>query len=68
MKKLGHMDTTAHTVPFGKHRGAPISELPSSYLRWLEGQDWFEEKHEGLLEVVQAELSWRDETGQHWEE
>ena len=65
---MGHVDTTSHLMPFGKHKGTSVAELPSSYLRWLEGEDWFEEKHENLLEVVQQELRWRDETGMHFED
>lgn len=25
-------------MPFGKHRGVPIDEVPRSYLTWLQGQ------------------------------
>lgn len=68
MVNLGHIDTDLYIVPFGKHKGETFAELPSNYLRWLCGQDWFEEKYEHLLEVGQAELRWREETNSHWED
>jgi uncharacterized protein (DUF3820 family) len=55
-------------MPFGKHKGKSFSALPSGYLRWLCGEDWFEEKHEHLFEVAQDELRYRDEVGGHWED
>ena len=27
------------TMPFGRHRGEPLDELPDGYLRWLLGRD-----------------------------
>lgn len=65
---MGHIDTAGYIMPFGKHKGESIADLPSSYLRWLAEQDWFESRYEHLLEVVQHELDWRGETNQHWEE
>jgi hypothetical protein len=26
---------TAHTIPFGRHKGQPLSAVPASYLSWL---------------------------------
>ncbi len=28
-----------HSLPFGKHKGQPLTEVPKSYLRWLVGSD-----------------------------
>jgi len=50
-------------IPFGKYSGWAIDEIPKSYLRWLAGQDWFEEKYPDLLEAVEAEIEWRDGWG-----
>lgn len=30
-------------MPFGKHKGKPMSEVPSDYLDWLHGQEWVSE-------------------------
>jgi hypothetical protein len=27
-------------MPFGKHKGTPMSFVPPKYLDWLDGQDW----------------------------
>ncbi len=29
-----------HYMPFGKHKGTPLSDLPNSYVIWLLDQDW----------------------------
>ena len=31
-------------MPFGKHKGTPLSDVDPSYLDWLVEQDWVEEK------------------------
>ncbi len=28
-----------NTMPFGKHKGTPLSELPIDYIWWLNGKD-----------------------------
>ena len=33
--KLMGQKTTLRAMPFGKHRGKPISEVPKDYVRWL---------------------------------
>ena len=38
-------------MPFGKHRGTPLEELPGGYLRWLAGLDL----HTPLRDAVDAE-------------
>jgi hypothetical protein len=27
-------------MPFGKHKGKELTEIPKGYLRWLRNQDW----------------------------
>lgn len=46
-------------MPFGKHKGRLVSDLPTGYLKWLHG--WLAERDgfDDLLEVVQAELNAR---------
>lgn len=44
-------------MPFGKHEGEEVDELPRSYLEWLSEQDFLEED---LREEVEAALEdWR---------
>lgn len=33
---------TITTMPFGKHAGKPLAEVPEDYLRWFLRQDWAE--------------------------
>lgn len=56
---MGHIDTDA-PIPFGYNKGKSISELETSYLIWLSEQEWFQNKYENLLILVEAELSWRE--------
>lgn len=32
--------TDEDTMPFGKHKGELLSDVPASYLIWLSEQDW----------------------------
>jgi len=34
------MDTSDVIMPFGKHKGKKLSEIPVEYMDWLIGQDW----------------------------
>ena len=58
-------EPTATIMPFGKHKGSSIAELPSSYLDWLMGQDWFVEQKRNfvLVEVILKELETRKRSG-----
>lgn len=31
------------TMPFGKHKGTKLKDLPRSYIFWLSEQDWIKE-------------------------
>lgn len=55
-------------LPFGKHTGEPISNVPSSYLKWCLEQDWFEDKYEDLIRSFEEELNWRDLFDMHFED
>ena len=48
-------------MPFGKHKGKTIEELPSSYLSWM--VENFDEEH--LLDAADAELRFRDKHDTH---
>lgn len=43
-------------MPFGKHRGTPLAELPTEYLVWLGCLD---DLRPPLLKQVLHELCWR---------
>jgi uncharacterized protein (DUF3820 family) len=49
----------AMTMPFGRHKGLEIEELPDDYLRWLATRDLYGELHEAVL----SELAWRSSFG-----
>jgi hypothetical protein len=44
-------------MPFGKHRGAPLSELPGGYLNWL--ADKLDEWRDPFRSALAAELERR---------
>lgn len=46
-------------IPFGKHRGSPIEDVPTSYLEWLTEQDWFVEKFSEGMKQIGKELEFR---------
>lgn len=50
-------------IPFGKHRGEDIEDLPNGYLKWLLGEAWFEEKFSAEREIVEDEIAYRDKWG-----
>jgi hypothetical protein len=49
--------TTTHVLPFGKHKGVPLCQVPTSYLQWLAGTVRLSS---GLSAAVRAELEWRN--------
>lgn len=32
-----------HPIPWGKHKGKKLKELPPEYLQWLYGQPWIKD-------------------------
>lgn len=68
-KSHGNYDSTyKDKVPFGKYMGLDIVDVPSSYLRWLCLQYWFEQRYPKLLKAVDEELKFREKNGCHFEE
>ena len=43
------------TMPFGKHKGTPLRNLPSSYIAWLLGLDNLDADMRWSLEKINAE-------------
>ena len=43
-------------LPFGKHRGKSLCEVPRSYLRWLDSQTWFHDEHPFLADDIRRFL------------
>ena len=52
-------------MPFGKHKGQSIHDIPSPYFRWLLDQDWFEQQYPEIMTEVEGLLEWRDKYKQH---
>ncbi len=47
-------------IPFGKHKGVDIEDVPTDYLKWLCGEDFFREKFSRLRETILKELKYRE--------
>jgi uncharacterized protein (DUF3820 family) len=49
------------SLPFGKWKGIAIERVPTSYLGWLSGEDWFRTQQgwRWCLSLVEDELEWR---------
>ena len=43
-------------LPFGKHRGKLLCEVPKSYLKWLSGESWFTDDYPSLAVQVRELL------------
>lgn len=46
-------------IPFGKHRGELIADVPTSYLNWLMDQEWTHSQFSSLMKQVRIELDFR---------
>lgn len=46
-------------MPFGKHKGEHIEDVPTSYLTWLVEQEWCEEKFYSLYDAALIEIEYR---------
>lgn len=47
-------------VPFGKHKGEQVGDLPVSYMRWCLDQEWFEEQYPDLVTAFENEIRFRE--------
>lgn len=66
-KEPGKAEPTEARMPFGKYKGCTVAEIPSSYLDWLLGQDWFVEQSRNwkLVTMFVGEIATRKRSG--WE-
>ena len=55
-------------LSFGKHKGKDIEDVPSSYLRWLLDQKWFEVSQKDMVKPIETEMKFRDKFNTHFEE
>ena len=56
-------------IPFGKHKGQCIADIPSGYLNWLLEQEWFEaEKWNVLWDAITDEIEVRDRCDSHFDD
>jgi len=49
--------TDRDLMPFGKHKGKPMGEVPKDYLKWLLGQDGFADKNKEMAAYIRGEKS-----------
>ncbi len=53
--------TEEYIMPWGKHVGEAIDDVPRHYLEWLLEQNWIEKpRHQELYEAVEEQLAIRD--------
>jgi hypothetical protein len=43
-------------MPFGKHKGYPLSDIPTDYLRWAVGPKGLDDDGSGLYKSLEIEL------------
>ncbi len=53
-------------MPFGKHKGCEITDLPSSYLLWI-AENWREDSphNKAICEAADIEWQWREKNNCH---
>jgi len=61
------MTESLATLTFGKFKGWDIEDVPSSYLKYLLSQEWFEEGYKDYYEAVVIENNYRDKYDKHFE-
>lgn len=49
--------TDRDLMPFGKHKGKPMGEVPKDYLAWLLKQDGFTEKNKEMAAYIRGDKS-----------
>lgn len=52
VRKPRYVDGTQVVIPFGKHKGLTLEDIPCTYLDWLVGEEWFQDKFPDLYSDV----------------
>lgn len=52
-------------IPFGKHVGKLIADIPNGYLEWLLNQEFFETKFREYWEMTKKEIEYREKFDIH---
>jgi len=59
-------ESLAKPIPFGRHKGKIVEELPSDYLKFLLETPWLEKKYSDFVEPIRTELAYRDRLDKHF--
>jgi len=62
------VDSEEIYLGFGKFATTELGQVPSSYLRYLQEQEWFYDKEPTKAEKVEREMEFRDRWDSHFEE
>ena len=54
------------TMPFGKHAGEELEDIPSDYLQYMLDLDGFIDRNQHLADQMQKELDVRDRSNAHF--
>ncbi len=57
------MAESLFVIPFGKFKGKDIEDIPTDYLIWAKGEDWFKNRFPTGFKAVQEELKYREKFG-----
>ncbi len=65
------IDGDKYALPFGKHKGKVLNEVPAAYLIWCCEQPWFIDGFEDLKEWIEEnfeeiEVRMKDEREEHF--
>jgi len=56
------------TLPYGKHAGKDIEDIPSSYLSWFVQQEFTHLGFNKEVKAAEAELAYRTKHNAHFED
>lgn len=57
------MADSLYVFTFGIYKWKELEEVPSSYLKWIKGEDWFKDKFPKGHKAVLDELKYRERFG-----